>query len=357
MAAAVHPIAIEIGSDFNISFQYLDINENPIDLSGYCITMLMKPTSGSGKAFGFSSQNSSLTLSSNGWTLLKDNSTINFALKSSFTYENMIDWPDGVYDLYITELSEPSKKSRIATGTISIIQNNFPECAATSCGSEDECIGVINTPDETPTPTQEPSPDITPTPTPTPATQIPDIDLCEMFCNDLDLNAIMYIGSGLNIPDNSSVSGTISIDNTRTVQNIELMINKLKHSSPQDLAMILVPPTGDKILLSAHNKIINNNSINGFSYIISNKAIPNIYINNVSNNSTNIPYVNILDKTSSYNFNDENLSTNLQSWIGSAPSGDWTLIINDHDIGVSGSIQDWRLIVTYEPYPLDIDSI
>lgn len=353
MASAIHDIAIEIGSDFIISFEYLDIENNPVNLDGYCVSMLMKPTTGSGKAVGFSSQNSSTSVINNGWTLLTNNNNITLSITSAFIYTNMLEWEEGVYDLYITELSTPEKKSRLSTGIITIIRNNFPECALVSCGNEQDCVDLLQpAPDPSPT-----VPDIEVTPTPTPSIPVSDIDLCSLFCNDLEINAVMYTGSGLNIVDNSMVSGSIQIDDTRTVQNIELMINKLKHSYPQDLAMILVPPTGDKILLSAHNKINNNNSYNGFSYIFSNKAVPGIYINNVTNNTSNIPYVNILDKTNFYNFNNEPLSSSLSSWIGTTPSGEWTLIVKDDDIGTSGTIEDWRLIITYEPPPLTVDPI
>jgi hypothetical protein len=280
MAAAVHNIAIEAGSNFTITFQYLDVNENPIDLTGYCITFLMK--SSTGRAYGFSSNNSAASLLTNGWTLLTDQNNITFALSSSETAK--IPWLQGVYDLYVTENSVPKKKFRIATGSVTVIANNFPECANTVCGDEAECIEVLNQSLVTPTPTQGPPP--TPTPTPAANSSGPiGPDICERFCNGLDIDAIMYIGSGLSIIDNSSVSGTISIaDNGRVLQNIELMINRLKHPYPQDLAFVLVPPTGNSILLSAHEKIKNNNPINGFSYIVSNKAAPGVYISNVINN-------------------------------------------------------------------------
>ncbi len=347
MAAAIHNFSIENGSDFRITFQYLDINSIPIDLTGYCASFLMKPTEGSGSAYGFSSKNSPLSLIVDGWTLLISGSNIILSLSSTKTLD--ITWTQGVYDLYITENSVPSRKSRIATGTITIVPNNFPTCKA-ECGNESECVDALNiTPPEV-----TPETPITPTPTPVAA---PETDLCERFCNNLELDAEVYIGGELVIPDNSATSGTISITNIRKLQNIELMINKLKHPYPQDLAMVLVPPTGNKILLSANDKIKNNNPTNGFSYIFSNKAAPNTYINNVINNNVNIPYVNIFDKTSIYNFNNETLSADISSWIGSYPSGNWTLLVKDHDIEGSGTIEDWRLIMTYEPLALTVDPL
>ena len=353
MAAATHNFSIESGSDFTITFQYLDINELPVDLTGYCVTFLMKPLEGSGLAEGFASVNSSTSLITSGWTLLVNESNITFSLNSVKT--SAIQWTSGVYDLYITENSTPSRKYRIATGTITIIPSNFPLCAGTICGDEASCIDILNRSLVTPTPT--PGLSVTPTPTPSANNTPSGPDLCERFCNGLDIDAELYIGGTVVIPDNGSVSGTISIDNTRTLQNIELIINKLKHPYPQDLAMILIPPTGNKILLSANDKIRNNNPVNGFSYIFSNKAAPGVYINNVPNNNENIPYVNIFNKTSIYNFNNETLSSDLTSWIGSRPSGNWTLLVKDHDVDGSGTIEDGRLVMTYEPLPLTVDPI
>lgn len=163
----------------------------------------------------------------------------------------------------------------------------------------------------------------------------------------------MHTGSGINLLDNSISSGTIHIPNTGTIQNIEIMIDKLKHSYPQDLSLVLIPPTGNKILLSAHNKIINNNPVNGFSFIFSNRASSGIYLNNASNNS----YINILDKTSSYKLGTETLSSSLQDWIGSSISGNWTLSVRDDDIGSSGTIDSWAIVATYVPPELTIDEI
>jgi len=142
MAAATHNFSIESGSDFTITFQYLDINELPVDLTGYCATFLMKPSEGPGLAEGFASVNSSPSLITSGWTLLINESNIIFSLNSVRTAA--IQWTSGVYDLYITENSTPSKKYRIATGTITIIPNNFPLCAGTVCGDESSCIEILN---------------------------------------------------------------------------------------------------------------------------------------------------------------------------------------------------------------------
>lgn len=349
MAAANHNFSIEAGSDFQIIFQYLDENQNFIDVTSFCVSLLWKPIQGAGFPQGFSS-NVPSSLANEGFTLVKStNGNIIFSLTSNFT-KNIL-WTQAVYDLYLSDSASPPKKYKLATGTITLIPDNFPECSTKTDGHCADCNSLIF----------DPVGPIVPTPTPTGDTPVPtpsflNNDICSLACDDLDIYSVLYTGSGISISDNLVSSGTINISNTGIIQNIELVINKLKHQYPQDLALLLSPPTGDKILLSAHNKIIHNNIVNGFSCIFSNKATNGVYINNVTNNGQ-IPYVNILDKTSIYNYNDEILSSNLQSWIGSPASGDWSLIVRDDDIGTSGSIEDWRLIITYEPPPLTIDEI
>lgn len=358
MSAAIHNFNIEQGSDFEITFKYLDSNQNPVDLTNYCVSLLWKPDVGSPQGFSSSSSPSVPGFSPiNAWTLKKDNLG-NIVFTLSYIFTKKILWSNAIYDLYITNASTPPKKYRIATGQINAIKDNFPECALSSDGYCSDCTGLqfvvqpattlpgtTSTPGITPTITGSGTPNVTPTP-------LPEIDLCATICNELDMYAIMYSGAPIFIVDNSMVSDTINITNTGVIQNIEIMINKLKHSSPQDLVFLLTPPSGDKILLSSHNKITNNNS-NGFSFIFSNKAASGVYLNNALNNS----YINILDKTSSYKLNGSALSANLYSWIGSAVSGDWSLSVIDDDIGTSGSIDSWNLIMTYEPPPLTIDEI
>jgi len=348
MAAANHNFSIEAGSDFQITFQYLDENQNPIDLRDYCVSLLWRPLSGAGFPQGFSSSQPT-SLNNEGFTLIKStNGNIIFSLSYNFTKK--ITWTQAVYDLYISDGALTPRKYKLSTGTIDLIPNNFPECATQTTDHCTDCNSLIF---DSVGPVQ---------PVPTPTGSIPvstpslmDSDICAMVCDDLDMYAEVYKGGEFFIFDNSEVSDTISIANTGIIQNIEIVINKLKHQHPQDLAMILVPPTGDKILLSAHNKILHNNVVNGFSFVFSNKASSGTYINNVTNNSFQVPYVNILDKTSIYNYNNENLSSNLQSWIGSVPSGDWSLITKDDDIGTSGTLQDWSIIITYVPPALTIE--
>ena len=154
---------------------------------------------------------------------------------------------------------------------------------------------------------------------------------------------MVYAGSGLNITDLSTSSGSITSTDTRKIENIELAINKLAHSSPQDIAFLLAPPSGSKILLSANHKIVNNN--NNFSFMFSNKATATSYLHNISNGGL----CNIYDKTSSYKYNNENLLYNFDHLFDTSTTGVWTLYAKDTDPLSSGSLDSWNLIVTYKP--------
>ena len=127
------------------------------------------------------------------------------------------------------------------------------------------------------------------------------------------------------------------------IENIELAINKLAHSSPQDIAFLLAPPSGSKILLSANHKIVNNN--NNFSFMFSNKATATSYLHNISNGGL----CNIYDKTSSYKYNNENLLYSFDHLFDTSTTGVWTLYAKDTDPLSSGSLDSWKLIVTYKP--------
>ena len=112
--------------------------------------------------------------------------------------------------------------------------------------------------------------------------------------------------------------------------------------------------------------------------MFSDRALPNVNITNVDNGGM----CRIINKTNSIRFdnsipmtvcddsgcsevnvplsisngsiilgqlNNENLHSSLSHLHGYIPtSGDWSLYVTDNDVGVSGMIQNWKLIVTYQ---------
>lgn len=347
MAAAVYNFFIEQGSRFEITFEYLNNDNSPVDLTNYCVRLRMKDNNNIVRLY------TSNPPSCINYTLLKSSSgNIIWSLTAAATKDFIFDFAN--YDLDIIE-SDSQDVLRIATGRIEVIKNNFPECITGNtsrvCSSCEEItcadsngLSLLPT---TPTPTNGGS-GVGPTPTPTAANpcDIVQEDLCGYLCQNIDMFGKLYSGSGLVISDNSVVSGTITVPDTGIITNVELGIDSLKHSSHQDISMILVPPSGDKILLSSHNKIKNYNN-NGTSFAFSNRALPGTYLNNRSSDF----YVNILDKTNIYSFDNDTLTANLTGLVGHSCSGDWALIIRDDDIGGSGSISGWNLVLTYEPPP------
>ena len=160
---------------------------------------------------------------------------------------------------------------------------------------------------------------------------------------ELDIYSVVYTGSRLTIQDNAINSGVVSINDNRRIENVEVAINGLSHSSPTDLTFLLSPPSGDTILLSANSKI--NNYQPGFSFMFSNKAIGDKYLHNISTGGL----CNIVDKTDVVKFDNKTLSPVFDDLFNYSNTGNWTLYVNDNDIGVSGSIESWKLIVTYIP--------
>jgi subtilisin-like proprotein convertase family protein len=348
MAAAVYNFFIEQGSAFQITFEYLNNDNSPVDLTNYCVRLRMKDNNNIVRLY---TSNPPACIN---YTLLKSSSgSIVWTLTSSATKDFTFDFAN--YDLDLIE-SSSTDSLRISTGRIEVIKNNFPECITgndsricSSCESItcEDSSGFSLFP-ITPTPTEGGS-GVSPTPTPTIGNpcDIVQEDLCGYLCQNIDMFGKLYSGSGLTISDNSIVSGIIAVPDTGVITNVELGIDSLKHTSHQDISIILVPPSGNKILLSSHNKIKNYNTTNGTSFAFSNRALPGTYLNNRSSDF----YVNILDKTNIYKFSNDTLTTNLTGLVGHSCSGDWTLIIRDDDIGGSGSISGWNLVLTYEPPP------
>jgi len=330
MPAAIYNFEIEKGSDFSISFQYNDAAGVPIDLSGKCVQLKMLMSNGDQYVF---SSAAPATYSSDGWSLSADNlGKISLKILSTTTLGFI-----GTSCVYDLDVSDATGNIRLAAGSISFVSRNIDPLDLGSCSvsTDPKKLTATQTP-TTSTPTA-------PTPTPTPAPNEFE-DLCLPYdCVELDIYSVVYAGSGLNINDLSTSSGSITSTDTRMIENIELAINKLAHSSPQDIAFLLAPPSGNKILLSANHKIVNNN--NNFSFMFSNKATATSYLHNISNGGL----CNIYDKTSSYKYNNENLLYSFDHLFDTSTTGVWTLYAKDTDPLSSGSLDSWKLIVTYKP--------
>lgn len=327
MAAVTNNFVLEQGSDFSISFQYNDENGNGVNLSDSCVLMRWRQNDNNEKAF--SSQSNS-SLSNGGYVLSASNSgRIDLLISSEKTKEYSFD--SAVYDLDIIQTINGVKKNiRLSTGQIAIIKRNF--AVETDCSKFSANPEIPGTTSTTGT---------TPTPTPT-VTQSTDLCLPE-DCIEIDIYSVVYSGSGLSFSDYQDTTSSIEVTNTGLITNVELAVNGLRIDYPQDLTLILQPPSGDKVLLSSCNKIVNYSS--PFSFMFSNKAVSGAYLNNTSNGGL----CNIFDKTNYIKYNSETLSANLTGLVNTHVTGVWTLHAIDRDAMGSGSIDSWKLIITYEP--------
>jgi len=339
MPAASYNFQIEQGSEFSIVFQYLDANNNAINLSDKCI--VLRFITNNNNIFTFSSATTASLDNASGYSLTADDSgTIRFQISSTKTQTYTFN--SAFYDLDIVEnIGSVSKNTRIVTGTIGIVRRNFSLIENCSLINADPSIPILgDQPDPVVTVTVTPT-DATPGLTPTP--DAGPIDLClPEDCLSLDIFSRVYTGSGITINDFQNNSGSITVSDTGVIENVELAINGLRHSSPQDLSFILFPPSGSGILISANSKIPNYSS--GFSFMFSNRSATDAYLHNISNGGL----CNILDKTDNYYFEDTKLISSFDHLFNSTVTGVWTLYANDHDVGVSGSIDSWKIILTYE---------
>jgi subtilisin-like proprotein convertase family protein len=334
MPAPVYNFQIEQGSAFEITFQYNNENGEPIDLSSGCVILQWQETS---KTRIFNSESADQT--NEGFSLTKNNlGQINFKLFSSTTKD--YDFSNVIYDLDILqEVDGRTENTRILTGTIGLITRNFDvRSCDVSSGSTEQEIPVPSSSESVVVPTSTPS-----------SSSLPEFeDLClPSECTNIDVFSTVYNGSGITIEDYQTSSGTIDIQNTGTVENIEVAINGLRHNSPQDLLFILTPPDnigdGSGILLSANSKIPSYVSGTAFSFMFSNRADPASYLHNINNGGL----CNIFDKTDLIRFENQELLSSFDHVLDSSASGIWRLNIQDSDVGVSGSIDSWKIILTF----------
>jgi len=245
MVAVNYNFDIEKGSDFEINFIYTDENNSPINLSEKCVVFTLLADNNSIRRY---SNRALSDYNTNGWSLTADNNGyINFKLSAEETIS--FEFDNAVYDLDVKDINTFKLKNvRLSQGTINLINRN----AAIPSDCPTNLTSLVIT--STPIPTGN-----TPVPTPTITQEITDFCL-PYDCGPLDLFSTVYSGSGLNISDLSTVTGSVIVNNTGIISNIELAINKLNHNSPTDLVMLLAPPSGNKILLSANHKISNFNN-------------------------------------------------------------------------------------------------
>lgn len=334
MPAANYNFPIEQGTDFGIDFIYRDENGNLVDLSNSCVVF----------QFRFDNDNicnkyvlSSLANSNydtDNWSLVSDSSgNIKIRIAAELT-KNFSG--SAVYDLDIISSASNLRNIRLSTGIITIISRNFSNLPY--CPSNLEiCFETPELTSTGPTITGSGN-EITPTPT------VESQDLCLPYdCLDLDIYSSVYNGSGLILSDISEVSGSVITTATGLIENIELAINGLNHTNPSDIQLLLSPPSGNKILLSANHKIPAYSGGN-FSFMFSNKASSGKYLHNCVNGDS----INIYNKTSYVNYNDETLASNFDHLFNNSITGVWTLISRDTDPTGSGSIVSWNLIITQQ---------
>lgn len=338
MPAAEYNFFIEQGSNFDITFQYLDSNNNPITISNTedCAVLKLQPNDVGSVKYPLITYTSSSVFDAVKKITLDTNGQILFTLKYSDTAD--FSWDSAKYDLYLIQNrnSSAKKQYRLATGTVTLIKVNSVDidCEAVPVQTPtDTNTGNTDTPTLTPTLTVEPQLDV--------------IDLCSVVCGNLDLYSTLYQYSNLDntssliLNDNTTISAQIPISSTLKIENIEVVISGLRHQSPQDLSLILTPPSGSGILLAHNQKIVNAN--NGAGFIFSRKAMPDTYLHNMSGTNA---YVNIYDKRN-YHPSGSNLRAGFGHLYGHALSGLWTLQIADTDPLGSGVLFGWGIIVQY----------
>lgn len=343
MPAASYNFVIEQGSDFALNFIYTDETGTPVDLTDKCVVFQFAfdgdLSEGECAKYTLSSQANS-NYDTDNWSLSANNAGV-ISIKISAEITKTFTRTSAIYDLDVISQTNNLRNIRLATGIITVNTRNFSNSSLVSCPNNVDICSEVNVV-VTPTPTQDgvtPTDGSTVTPTPT-TTEFED--LCLPYdCLDLDIYSMVYTGDPITISDISTASGSVITTDVRNIENIEVAINRLSHTSPTDIQLLLAPPSGDKILLSANDKI--SNYSNNFTFMFSNKAAANKYLYNAINGDS----VNIYNKTDYVNYNDENLLYSFDHLFNNSITGVWTLYARDTDPMSSGSIDSWKLIITH----------
>lgn len=306
MPAAVYDLVIEQGSSYEVTFLYTDSNNRPVDVTNFCVLLQWKTNNED--IYSFTNKYDGIDYN------LVSNTDGTIVLKIPAKTTNLYDFDNAVYDLDLQEPNEEYPGSglrsyRLSTGNVFIVRRNVPasltNCANISAGFELQ-------------------------------------DNCDIECGKLDVYSVPYDGSGVAVTDLSTSISTILVQDSRSIENVEIAVNGLRHNSPQDLLFIVSPPSGNKVLLSANSKILNYRP--GFSCMFSNRANNNAYISNINSGGL----CSIYDKTSFTRYNNEILLSSFNHLNNSPASGNWSLYLVDNDISGSGSLDSWKLIITYK---------
>lgn len=338
MSAVNYNFIIEQGSEFNLQFQYNDAANNSINLAdNKCVILQIVPENQPASSGLVFSSKAITNYELDKWSLeADDKGLIKFRLGSNYT--SGILYSAAKYDLDVVSTVDLNKNVRLAYGTITIQQRqtSYPIVTTSTNPNNNANNNNNNNTNNNNTGSGGDS---------TPSTPVSD-DLCyATSCTNLDIYSVIYNGSGISLTDDSiPVSGYVVTSDARKIENIELVINNLNHNSPQDLQFFLAPPSGNKVLLSANQKIPNYSS--NFSYMFSNKSAPSAFLHNISKGDM----CNIYDKTGIVKYSSENLNSSFNHLFNqSGITGNWNLIIRDTDPVGSGYIDGWKLIITYIP--------
>jgi hypothetical protein len=124
MPAAIHNFFIEQGSNFYISFEYLNTNNLPVDLTDYCVVLKFRNNADPADYAQYSSN-----VTNAAYKLRKTSAGI-IEWILPFTETQTFNFDSANYDLLLTN-NNTEEYIRLCTGTIQIVKTNFPECDGT----------------------------------------------------------------------------------------------------------------------------------------------------------------------------------------------------------------------------------
>jgi subtilisin-like proprotein convertase family protein len=148
-------------------------------------------------------------------------------------------------------------------------------------------------------------------------------------------------GPASSYPLNVLVSGL-----TGSVQKVTVRLNSLTHEFPEDLDVLLVSPTGQKVVLMSDAG--NNNAVSNINVLFSDGAP--LMSGSMLTSGTYAPTDLDLGPIDIYPAPAPAppYSTTLSAFNGASPNGTWSLYILDDEVTGQGSLQSFSLLITTE---------
>lgn len=374
MAATQYNFSVEQGTIFGIDFSYRDSTDTIIDLSNHCCIMRIQPE-GSSDVITYSTTSQTVTADYY-FAITPETGTISLRLPAETT--NGFTWESAIYELEIITPDLFYKGSsrvvkRLLYGTITNILRTIPSDTVPSCSVSEEAPDIAGATDLAIS-----SAGISDSCIGSPCEFIGGNATIYNFYNSLTDDGVLYLRDRIENENPYGKSSpfplSLSVEESKTIERVDVFIEGFSHNSPQDIRLLLTH-NGSGVLLLDQSKFNSyDNKPKNLSFVISDYAqtrpdgkppiTNNVLDYNYSllankNLGATLPGVqgahtlNFPLPPNAFDDSDTNgsipvYSSGLKTFEGMNSFGDWKLYGIDYNEGDNGSILGVKLIVYFQ---------